>query len=434
MYQQKRMVRKHFDALTGAIADVAVIYMQLREKEKHIKVWLLRFKELCKQRPSEIMAVNGGLYILLCIDELDAYLGETGFFPDRRYDHVMDARRNKGQFVHGHMQRHGLHKFIMLPLLIENDETSRQLAEIWAIKTYQPRLNRRVDRLMPFMIVCDRIGRNQGRIRHRIRNTDKGDDTMMIAQRPVVYTLYELVGEGVHSTMLDSVLKIAKDRHIQDCMIEVTHGTHTIRPKGALTERFLDTVVSVQFSNCAWVKRDTLRSMRDRKVPLHQAILLVIHEIKEIVGLEVHKLFLTRVLRHPELLRDLQGSFSLALDLYKAAGLFRGQDTTRNLRIKISTWSRSRFGTCLGTFKAINLAYTNALHLKAIREYVFDIIAKLPIGIRGQRWMRENMKFAHERQTRIHELICNHRRAAKAHKEGNHYACRCAEQSMKYIR
>jgi hypothetical protein len=148
----------------------------------------------------------------------------------------------------------------MMPMLIENDEESRQLAEIWAIKTYQPKLNRRIDRLMPFIIRCDRISRNEGRRRVRHR-PQAAADGLLPAQQPVVYTTYEMVGEQVTSTMLDSVLKIAGDRGYKDCVIAVTHGTHTVRPKRSLTERYMDSIVSVQFSNGRWAGKASLRNM-----------------------------------------------------------------------------------------------------------------------------------------------------------------------------
>jgi hypothetical protein len=100
----------------------------------------------------------------------------------------------------------------------------------------------------------------------------------------------------------------------------------------------------------------------------------VVHEIVQVTGLELHKIFLTRAIQNPQILSDLHGSFGLALDLYRAAGLFRGQEITRSLRVRISNWSKKRFGTCLGSYKAINLSFTKSLDMAGIRKWVFDII------------------------------------------------------------
>jgi hypothetical protein len=430
MYAKKRMVKLQVYDLTGAVADITVVFMSVVINCPQIKLWFNRICETCSTQPSVTMRAHGGLYLIICLGRRDAYLGETGYFIERWYDHILQARRGVGQHIHLHMHRVGVCKFIMVPLLIENDETCRQLAEIWAIKTYQPKLNRRVDRIMQFVTKGMGVRRNEGRRRvHKRTRIREAGDTIIPGQRPVVYTTYTWAGENVTSTMLDSVLKVAKDRGRTECRIEVHHGTHTVRPKKALTERYLDSVVSVCFPNGVWRGRQTLRRMADNKVPLHHATLLMIHNIVEVTGLELHKMFLVRLLHKPGMINNMAGSFHLALDLYKAAGLFRSPDTTRILRIRISTWAKKRFGTCLGSFKAINLAYTKSLDMAQIREYIFHMISKLPVGSRGRAWVRENVKFAHERQLRIHELVGNQRRAAKMHIHGREYGCQCGTKT-----
>jgi hypothetical protein len=429
IYALRRMCKIDFERLSGAVADIMSIYMMLVQDMPHIQTWATRIWDTCRHRPSTILNTRGGLYILFCWLEWDVYLGETGLMIERWYDHVSDSRGRPKQHVHRHMKFVGLHQYIMLPLLVEDNYESRALAEIWAIKAYQPGLNRRVDKIMRFVFKADTLTRNANRVRHCKRTRDKIEGTDKLpTKQVVVYTTYLLVGEDVSSTMLDAVLHIANQRGRTTCMVDIIHGTHTVRPRKELTEAYLDSEVSVLLPMNIWKGAGTLRMMAREGIPLHRANTIVFHSIKKVVGLELHKLYLERMIRNPKMINQLTGSFNLAMDLYDAAGHFRSSEITRMLRTRISTWSKERFGTTMGPFKVLNVAYTKCLDMEGIRKYVFDMVRRLPVSDRGRAWVRGKIKFSHERQTRIHELVSNQRRAAKQYKEGENYdeTCTCA--------
>ena len=67
---------KHWD-LMRVKADMLVVYMQLNPPQPHLKRIMAVLQQCCKDRPSVVMTLTGGVYVVVHQAVTDYYIGET---------------------------------------------------------------------------------------------------------------------------------------------------------------------------------------------------------------------------------------------------------------------------------------------------------------------------------------------------------------------
>jgi hypothetical protein len=203
------------------------------------------------------------------------------------------------------MRRMGIHNTYMMPWLIEDDPMLREMQESWGISTFQPKLNKKFVRPFQILMRAQKFSRRVAR--HRCNMAGRmAANSSISTQRMVTYTKYTLAGEEVHGRVIDAVIAVALKRGEAECVVEVTHGDHTIMPKNVLTERYAASIVSVCFPTGDWVGPCAMQELVKAKVPVQHADTIVFREIREVVGLGIHKLFLQQIFKQPKMLFDLR--------------------------------------------------------------------------------------------------------------------------------
>jgi hypothetical protein len=189
--------------------------------------------------------------------------------------------------------------------------------------------------------------------------------------------------------------------------------------------------VSVCFPCGSCTGLGSLSDLVAARITVHMAHIVIFQEIREVVGLRLHKSFVQRLFKQPTLLFELHGSFSLAVDLYHAAGHLTGAaalhrcfsaPANQNSQLGIAGVEGEPQGHEAPTTKLLTLAQCGC-HQDILKE----LIDYLPIHGSGRVWVQKQIRIGFQKWQRVYDIAANHYMAAKTHQIGCEYPCRCTD-------
>ena len=400
-----------------AMSDVYSVYAASSPPERFVRRHWSFLSETCADtRPSHVLRTSGGVYSWesWCLNQ--QYVGESCSFLQRRGQLVTSVRHAPKQVVHRVMRRLGLHRFVMMPVVVCLREGCRKEFESGYILAMQPQLNVRRDPPKWVPVQGMRV-RTVPRLHMRQRKPKQQE----FAQHR--FTRYVLTGVA-SSALLDEVLFEAEARGLRACDVHVLRGPHALCTARLPSQHFAHSLVSVPFAQ-GWSPPLPLLDAVVQYAA-HKADVLRFHCIVEGVVAPEVKAMLVRLLRDPRVCHELRlAPMDVWLTMYRSAHAFRRDASVHRARLLITAGFRKAFGFRLDQRPVVKVGYSECIDMVALRAWVARRIALLPVSPLMQQWFRSRTRIVMSRPAAIQDLLCRHRQEAKRHDPHTQYQCVC---------
>ena len=397
---------------------------------QHGKRWLQRVYrqggELWSFIPPHMLlqADAPGNYFLLSETCSALYTGETCHLSQRFKQHMESVRLHPDQFVHKQIAALGVHKYCMMPVMVEHDQACRKFQETWLLGRVHCVLNSTSTALYLRHHHLAMRCRPDGRPYNRPRGVDLAGTSFP------THTMYSLDEACVSSMMLDGVLQQAWDRGMRSCTVRVQHGTLTLDPMPMRTAKFTGSIMCVEQEVGVVTHVGTWAEVT-HQVSMTAVSTLHILDLRREEADPAHSALLQYVLAHRVGCHALHGlALPTLVQLRDVASTFSQAPTRRALHAHLTHAVKLTHKFDWNKRPVVKVRYSPQLHRKALSSWVHDMLWQMPVPTSLRASLVRGAWVVLRSNPTIQQLLCNHIARAQLHDGPHSGTCFCWRHSQ----